>query len=148
MYEVNVKDRTGRARPLVRKLDHLLHASMKRLHLGPSEVSLILVNDPFMMHLNRTFLRKNRPTDVLSFAQGKTPWKRKGKGRSHLGDIIISVTTARKQARKAKKKIDEECALLAVHGLLHLLGHDHAESKEKKIMFDLQAKLLKRAGYA
>lgn len=121
---------------------------MQSLRLPPSEVSLILVNDPFIRKLNRHYRGKNRPTDVLSFPQHESLPKTWKKGSVHLGDIIISTTTARKQAKGARKKIENEFALLAIHGLLHLLGHDHAEPKEEKRMFALQTKLLKHVGYA
>ena len=89
-----------------------------------SQLSLSLVDDEEIRALNRDYRDKDRPTDVLSFAM------REGEGGAlHpelLGDVVISVETAERQAAEAGHSLDEELLALAVHGLAHLLGEDHA----------------------
>ena len=89
--------------------------------LGESgQVSVLFTGDAEIRTLNRRFRGHDRPTDVLSF-----PWASPaGKGR-YLGDIAISVPTARRYAKKAGWPLAEELRFLILHGLLHLLGHDH-----------------------
>ena len=82
---------------------------------GDPEISLVFCDDPFIQNLNAEYRGKNAPTDVLSFAQGDP---------EVLGDIVISVPTAIRQAAAAGWALESEIALLAVHGLLHLLGYD------------------------
>lgn len=79
------------------------------------EISVVLCNDSFIQNLNREYRAKNKPTDVLSFAQDDP---------DILGDIVISLPTAARQAAAANWPLESEIALLGVHGLLHLLGHD------------------------
>jgi probable rRNA maturation factor len=93
------------------------------------EVALRLTMDPAIHELNRGFRKKNKPTDVLAFAQREGP-----AGKLHptlLGDIIISVETARRQAKRGLAK---ELLHLASHGLCHLLGYDHRDDEEESVM--------------
>jgi len=82
---------------------------------GDPEVSVVLCGDAFIRSLNAQYRGKDRPTDVLSFAQDDLDL---------LGDIVISLPTAARQAEAAGWSLENEVALLGVHGLLHLLGHD------------------------
>ena len=92
---------------------------------GQREVSLVLTDDREIHELNQRFRNKDKPTDVLSF----------GYDDPHvLGDIIISVERARAQAESRNVTLDSELELLAVHGALHLLGYDHAEPQQAKLM--------------
>lgn len=79
------------------------------------EISVVFCDDPFIQALNAEYRGKNKPTDVLSFAQDDP---------QTLGDIVISVPTAARQAEAADWLLESEIALLGVHGLLHLLGYD------------------------
>lgn len=103
------------------------------LEQADAVVSVLLCDDDFIHELNKTYRGVNRPTDVLSFAmnEGETIT-----GDSELlGDIIISVDTAIKQAPSLGHNTTEEITSLLVHGLLHLLGYDHqTESDELKMM--------------
>ena len=94
------------------------------LGLGSSELSLVLVSDPVMHELNRTWRGKDRPTDVLAFAQHEDGTAPDGL----LGDVVISVDTARRQATERGHSLPVESERLLVHGLLHLLGYDHERS--------------------
>ena len=82
---------------------------------GDPEISVVLCDDPFIQELNATYRGLDKSTDVLSFAQDD---------HSLLGDIVISLPTAARQAQAAGWSLENEVALLGIHGLLHLLGHD------------------------
>ena len=102
-----------------------------------SEMCIRLVNDVTIQKLHLDYMDDDSPTDVLSFEQDVPP---KGKF-GLLGDVVISVETAKHQAHEKKWSLEEEVLYLALHGLLHLLGYDHAEPDEEKIMFGLQHEL-------
>lgn len=89
----------------------------------PVSLDVRFVSDRQMRELNRRFARQDRPTDVLSFAGQETP-----EGR-HLGDLAISVPTARRQAAALDHSLERELRELLLHGVLHLLGHDHASDE-------------------
>lgn len=82
---------------------------------GDPEISIVLCDDPFIRSLNAEYRGQDKPTDVLSFAQDDPDL---------LGDIVISLPTADRQAQAAGWDLENEVVLLGVHGLLHLLGHD------------------------
>ena len=106
--------------------------------------SLVLCDDAFIQPLNRDFRGKDAPTDVLSFAQ------REGEAADPddpvLGDVIISVQTAARQAAERGYGLDKELRVLLVHGLLHLLGHDHLEAEEAALMQAEERRLLALLG--
>lgn len=99
------------------------------------DVTIALVSDRRIRALNRQFRGKDSATDVLSFPSGE---------RGFLGDIVIAAGVARRQAREAGHTIQTELRVLALHGLLHLLGYDH-ESDDGK-MARVEARLRKKAG--
>ena len=93
------------------------------------EVALSLVDDAAIEALNHGYRKKARPTDVLAFAQREGPAAELNPGL--LGDIVISVETARRQARRG---LHAELLHLASHGLCHLLGYDHRDDAEETVM--------------
>jgi probable rRNA maturation factor len=93
------------------------------------EVGLRLTTDAAIMQLNRDYRKKPRPTDVLAFAQREGPAA--ALHPALLGDIVISIETARRQA---KRGLYRELAHLAAHGLCHLLGYDHRDDAEERVM--------------
>ncbi len=107
--------------------------------LGPGALSLMITDDAALRRLNREFLGIDRPTDVLSFPSAETDPET---GVSYYGDIAISLPRARAQAKAAKHTLLAELQLLVVHGVLHLLGHDHARAREKAKMWQAQAAIL------
>jgi len=108
-----------------------------------SEVSLVLCGDAVIHKLNKRWRGFDKPTDVLSFPQLEGERAPQPKGAPLvLGDVVISLSTARRQAREAGKTLSDELALLWVHGLLHLLGFDHVTKAQEKKMFSLQEKIL------
>lgn len=111
-----------------------------------AEVGVVFVSDREMIRLNAAHRGKKKTTDVLSFGNDGA-WAEAGE-HGFLGDIIISVPQAARQAKKAGKPLRNEMALLLVHGALHLLGYDHESVKDEKVMFGLQNRILKTLGYA
>lgn len=99
-----------------------------------AEVSLTFTDNATIQHLNFQYREIDRPTDVLSFPQDMINFL--------LGDIIVSIEKAQLQADEKGHSLEYELALLVAHGFLHLLGYDHAEEDEEKVMFALQQKLL------
>lgn len=107
------------------------------------ELSIILTNDARLHELNLNYLGVDAPTDVLSFPASETDPET---GARYIGDILISIPRAQTQAETAGHPFEAEVQLLVVHGVLHLLGHDHAEPEEKAHMWKAQADILERLG--
>jgi probable rRNA maturation factor len=108
-----------------------------------ADLTIALVDDAHIQALNRDFLAHDAPTDVLSFPADEPDPET---GRLYLGDVVISLTRAEQQARERGHALESEMQLLVVHGVLHLLGHDHAEEQEKARMWAAQAGALERLG--
>ncbi len=107
------------------------------------DLTILLSDDAEIQALNRDYRGYDKATDVLSFeAHERDPET----GVLYLGDIIISLERATEQAEKGGHPLVAETQLLVVHGVLHLLGHDHAEAEEKAEMWQHQAKILARLG--
>ncbi len=108
-----------------------------------ADLSIILADDARLHELNLNYLGVDAPTDVLSFPASETDPET---GARYLGDILISVPRAQEQAQAAGHPLEAEIQLLVVHGVLHLLGHDHARAREKKRMWQAQAEILAGLG--
>ena len=107
------------------------------------DLSLAFINDTEMEQLHLKWMNLPGSTDVMSFPMDELKPNHPDPGI--LGDIVISPIFARTQAEKAGHSYEHEVKILAAHGLLHLLGYDHQEVSEEKIMFELQEDLVKRA---
>jgi len=107
-------------------------AMLESLGLDAAELSILLCDDATIRELNRRYRNKDEATDVLSFPM------QEGQGAAvHpglLGDVVISLPTATRQAAENDRPIIEEVTLLLAHGLLHLLGYDHAIPREERVM--------------
>jgi len=110
---------------------------------GPFNITIVLTDDSRLQTLNRDYLGVDAPTDVLSFPADETDPET---GRKYLGDLLLSVPRAEQQARAAGHPLEAEMQLLVVHGVLHLLGHDHADAREKARMWQAQGDVLKELG--
>jgi len=108
-----------------------------------SELTIVLTDDPQLRKLNREYLGVDAPTDVLSFPVSESDPET---GAPYIGDILISMPYAARSAKKAGHGLESEVQLLVVHGVLHLLGHDHAEADEKSRMWKAQAEILRSLG--
>ena len=157
---ISVADRQRRAPVDVRFHRRLLRNLLSLTRRSPAVIGLTFVNDQQMRRINHDHRRIDRPTDVLAFPV--SAWHRKRdahvRGRSAssppanphrntglmintprherihvLGDIVISIETARRQAREAGATLREECRRLLIHGYLHLLGYDHERSRPEAV---------------
>ena len=127
------------------RLERMARAILTDLGETSAELGIVLVGDQRMRGLNRRYRGKDRTTDVLAFAMREP-------GTSHashftmdmLGDIVISVPTAWRQAIEAGRSLDEELAWLLVHGILHLCGYDHERNeKEARRMRRRERKIMR-----
>lgn len=106
------------------------------------EVSIALVNDETMQNLNKQYRHKNKPTDVLSFTQEQE--KTIPGTTKLLGDVVVSVDTAKRQAVEADRTLDEEICQLIIHGVLHLLGYDDVTQEGYQEMLQRGATIWQR----
>ena len=113
------RDIAAFSRKVLLALDRLGH-----LEEEITDVSIAIVDDETMKNLNRQFRHKNRTTDVLTFPADETYGDPNRRGRP-LGDIVICIDQARRQAADEKHSLATEARYLIVHGILHALGHDH-----------------------
>jgi probable rRNA maturation factor len=127
--KIDISTRSGagrRVRPS--ELRAAAEKMLRALDLPKAELSILLCTDPEIHELNRDFRHKDKPTDVLAFAL------REGESGhlagDHLGDVVISVDTAARQASERKIPLKTEAITLLAHGLLHLLGWDHNTDEE------------------
>ena len=120
----------------------LLQNSLTELKLNPEcEVNLVFVDIAEMTELHIKWMDEGGPTDVLSFPMDIPADESEA---VTLGDIVISPVVAARQAGTAGHSTDHEIFILAAHGLLHILGYDHADTDDEKIMFALQEDLVKK----
>jgi probable rRNA maturation factor len=126
--------------------DLLEHAALAVLDLSSvpaGDLTIVLVDDARIQELNRDFLGHDATTDVLSFPADEAD---PDTGHRYLGDVVISFVRAVEQAIEGGHTVEAEMQLLVVHGVLHLLGHDHASKGEKERMWAAQAKVLESLG--
>jgi len=118
---------------------------LAQMHVHPqAELSVVLVDESAMEQLHVQWMDEPGPTDVLSFPMDELRPGTDGEDSPAglLGDVVLCPQVAATQARQAGHSTAEELLLLTTHGILHLLGYDHAEPDEEKEMFGLQRKLL------
>jgi probable rRNA maturation factor len=108
------------------------NAILRMLEHSGSELSIVLVSDGEIRELNRGYRERDRATDVLSFSLVDGDWASFRGGM--LGDVVISIETAVRQARRRHRSLNDETARLLIHGVLHLLGHDHEAPEEYRRM--------------
>ena len=118
--------------------------TLDKLGIHPdSELSISLVDEDEMSTLHMQWMDEPGPTDVLSFPMDEMKPNSSSNGPGLLGDIVLCPVFAELQAKNAGHSLQSELELLTVHGILHLLGFDHREAEEEKVMFGLQEKYLK-----
>jgi rRNA maturation RNase YbeY len=108
------------------RLDRLARAILSDVREASAELGILLVGDQRMRSLNRQYRGKDRSTDVLAFAMREAPHS----SADLLGDVVIAVPTAVRQAKQGQRSLDEELTVLLVHGILHLCGYDHERSEK------------------
>ncbi len=104
---------------------------LRALELEGRELSIALVSDAVIHELNRNYRKKDKPTDVLAFAMSEGEGGAMG---GALGDVVLSIDTAKRQAKEHRHTLLEELTMLLAHGLLHLLGYDHRHDREERVM--------------
>lgn len=140
--------RTAEANKLRTRAERMIGALGLGAGAKPIEVSLALVDDAVIRQLNKRWRRKDKATDVLSFPMLEVPvgdiYKAAKTSAVLLGDIVVSVPTASRQAKAHKKTPMDEMTTLVAHGLLHLLGFDHKNDDQEREM-DAYVKVLEAA---
>ncbi|HTX02342.1 MAG TPA: rRNA maturation RNase YbeY [Candidatus Acidoferrales bacterium] len=131
-----VRSRDLRPTKLRRTAQRLLDAA----GCPKASLSITLVGDAAIRKLNREYRHKDRSTDVLSFPLGD------GAQKQLLGDVVISVATAKRQAAEYDATLEREIERLLIHGILHLLGHDHHERSERLRMEREERRLARSIG--
>jgi probable rRNA maturation factor len=122
--------------------------TLDQLRIHPlAELSVLLVDESAMTELHERWMGEPGPTDVLAFPMDELRPPQPGTREDAsdpglLGDVVLCPQVAAEQAEKAGHSTQDELSLLCVHGILHLLGYDHAEPEEHEVMFGLQAQLL------
>lgn len=118
--------------------------SLKYLHLHPeAALSILISDDEHLRELNHQYRQVDAPTDVLSFPH---EFDHPESGAPYLGDVVISYPRAEAQAQKGDHSVEAELQLLVVHGILHLVGHDHIAPEGKERMWAAQAEILRTLG--
>ncbi len=121
-------------------IKHIIEQFLKKLDLDNVEISISFVDNETIQQLNKEWRGKDKPTDVLSFPVDENPPEYPYK---ILGDIIISIPYAKRQAENLDETFEDEIIRLLAHGLLHLLGYDHEISEEEaKKMFSKEDELI------
>ena len=111
---------------------------------APGEVTIVLTDNRRIREFNRRFAGRDTLTDVLSFADGSQDTST---GNTYFGDVVICVPVAKAQAEKAGHSLKDELTLLTIHGVLHLLGYDHARPEDLEQMWNAQSSILSSLGY-
>ncbi|MBI5789483.1 MAG: rRNA maturation RNase YbeY [Candidatus Schekmanbacteria bacterium] len=130
---VYIRNKQKQQKIQTNRLKQVLRNLLKHLGKTDVEVSVLLADDAYIRKLNLQYRQKDAPTDVLSFPQqeGMTPDAING---GLLGDIVVSIPTAGRQADAAGHPLERELIILLIHGLLHLLGYDHIKDHEAAVM--------------
>ena len=149
MMKVYIRNKQRSVKVNQQKTVKLLRKALHLLGLQKAELSILFVNDRTIKLLNRTFRGVDKTTDVLSFPQQlRTPSSELRTPNFILGDIVINLQRAKRQAIEQGITLNEELKRLTIHGLLHLLGYDHEksryqkdkmESKERELLKDLES---------
>jgi probable rRNA maturation factor len=126
-------------------VEQAVRAALAHQAASQGGLTVLLTDDAQVRSLNHAYLGLDEPTDVLAFPAAETDPET---GISYLGDVVISVPRAAEQAASGGHALEAELQLLAVHGVLHLLGHDHAEAEQKDRMWAAQAEILAGLGLA
>lgn len=140
VVDIAIDNRSGQELPLTRIEELAAFVLRREGPAGSVELSISFVDVDEMIHLNTTYRGRTEPTDILSF-ELDDPWaERPHEGDSHtlLGDIVIQPDIARDRARAEEITFEEELWVLVIHGILHLLGHDHMTQADAAKMEEIE----------
>lgn len=144
-YQVDIQTEFEIPDQLKKDLELAISLTLFRQEIPTGALTLLLTNDARMQQLNQSFRGADTTTDVLSFPAGD-PLPGMSKLIPYLGDIAISLSVAKNQAETSGHTLVAELQLLAVHGVLHLLGYDHLTPCDKARMWSIQSEILTRLG--
>ncbi len=127
-------------------LQHAAQVALDAEGRSDGEITILLTDDAQIRELNRAYAGVDAPTDVLSFRaqEGDATFAIPPEATAYLGDIVISVPYAARQAARQNHPLAAELRLLVVHGVLHLLGYDDQTEEERAVMWERQNEILKR----
>lgn len=129
----------------LKEIPKLLEFALKKQNINNAIFNIIIVDESAIHEINKTYRGKDSVTDVISFALEDDKTFIKTDYRI-LGDIYICLKKAKSQAEEYGHSLLRELSFLTIHGLLHLLGYDHMEKEDEKVMFDLQEMILDEYG--
>ena len=140
--KIEIFNQVGEEIPELETVEKVLYSAIEKEGLEGINFNLIIVDNPYIHELNKTYRNIDRETDVITFAlEDEDSVVLPGNERV-LGDIYISIDKVKSQAIEYGHSEKREICFLTVHGILHLLGYDHMNPDEEKIMFDKQDKIL------
>ena len=142
MNKIKIKNLQKKIKINRQSLKKLANRALKFQGIDGRELSILLVDDRAITDLNKRYLKKNSPTDVLAFrmAEGKFAYIHP----EILGDVVISLETAANRAGQFSTSSEQEAGLYLVHGILHLLGFEDKTASGKRKMKKIQKEILKR----
>lgn len=144
--EIMIFNQTSEDIPELELVKKVLEFGMKKEKLNNTSFNVIIVDNNYIHELNKNYRDIDRETDVITFAlEDEDSVKLPGDMRI-LGDIYISIDKARSQAIEYGHSFEREICFLAVHGFYHLLGYDHMNEEEEKVMFGKQEEVLSEYG--
>ena len=127
-------------------LERVARTALEAEGVPSAELGILITDDATVHDLNRRYADEDKPTDVLSFSLREGEEFVSPDDTERLGEVIISLDTAKRQAEEAGRALEAEVAHLLVHGILHLLGYDHAEPDEERAMQARERELLAGTG--
>ena len=143
LIDVSIRSARWKRQPRAAAIVRQAVAAAARAASTPrAELAIVLTHDSAIRALNRTWRGKDAPTNVLSFPSG--PMRASGPRPAYLGDIVIAFETVAREAKLEGKPFRHHLAHLAVHGYLHLIGHDHENDRDAQKMERLERKILAR----
>lgn len=141
---INITNSQKIAKVDIRKIKQAASNALIKVGEQQAELSIDIVDDNRIRYLNQRYRHLDRATDVLAFSMREGQALKGAEGM--LGDIVISAETARRQARRYKKTIDEEVNLYIVHGILHLAGYNDNTARARRKMERMETEILRFVG--
>ena len=144
--KIEIFNQVGEEIPELETVEKVLYSAIEKEGLEGINFNLIIVDNPYIHELNKTYRNIDRETDVITFALEDDDTMVLPDNIRVLGDIYISIDKARAQAEEYGHSCLREICFLAVHGFYHLLGYDHQTPEEEKVMFGKQEEVLSSYG--
>ena len=140
---VNIDVHTQHYRIPRKKIQNVAACVLRGCAVRSAEVTILLVTDSFIRRLNKRYKKRNTATDVLAFPFEATDACMRRLSRSYMGDIVISLDQAKKNACRFGGSFTHELLLYVIHGVLHILGYDDIQEKDRRIMEEEQSRFFR-----